>query len=98
VGGNASACHEQPDQPEFKSADIVVFGPSLSMCWWDAMMELMGRKAQCRCAWDNQYCITGAHTHTHTHTHERCWRQSSGTRRLFNHSTGTHRHDSLHCM
>jgi len=57
-----------------------------------AMMELMGRKAQCRCAWNNQYCITGARTHTHTH--ERCWRQSSGTRRLFNHPTGTHRHDS----
>lgn len=50
-GGKYSACHEHPDQPEFKSADIVVFGPSvLCVDERDAMMELMGRKAQCRCA------------------------------------------------
>lgn len=50
VGGNTVHAMNT-DQPEFKSADIVDFGPSvLYVDERDAMMELMGRKAQCRCA------------------------------------------------
>lgn len=72
------AFHEHPDQPEFKSADMVVFGPSvLCVDERDAMMGLMGWKAQSRCAWDNQKLH---HTRAHTYTRERALLLKWGSR------------------